>query len=255
MLNTELDSFILKFKQLCQAGLDAHLAVDSQAGKVWVHLHVPLGQALGPSQEEQPTQIRKNRNGPSRQRRRARRKAARLEATTENDTEQVQTEVIIAEKAFDYIPNQSDQVNDAAEAIKSRSNNDFVEENAVKAVNENNVENELDDFGCGFCGLDCLNETCLEHHLYQMHAEDINFNEVEESEDSFDEESEDSSDEEPEETEESKAEKQAESKEPNDEYHCKECIQNFKNSGQLRRHKKNNHKKEITVQRTHGEPE
>ena len=76
MLNTELDSFILKFKQLCQAGLDAHLAVDSQAGKVWVHLHVPLGQALGPSQEEQPTKIRKNRNGPSRQRRRARRKAA-----------------------------------------------------------------------------------------------------------------------------------------------------------------------------------
>ena len=124
-MNTELDSFILKFRQLCQAGPDAHLAVDSHARKVRVHLHVPLGQALGPSQEEQPTKIRKNRNGPSRQRRRARRKAVRLEATTENDTEQVQTEVIIAEKAFDYIPNQSDQVNDAAEAIKSRSNNDL----------------------------------------------------------------------------------------------------------------------------------
>ena len=43
MFVSELDSFILKFKQLWKAGHVAHLDVDASAGKAWVGLRVQLG--------------------------------------------------------------------------------------------------------------------------------------------------------------------------------------------------------------------
>ena len=81
MFDEELNTSIANFKQLWQAGIvEAHLAIDSHAGRAGVHLHIPLGQALGPlphpvQPHYQPT--RRNKNTPSRQRRRARRAAAR----------------------------------------------------------------------------------------------------------------------------------------------------------------------------------
>ena len=72
---TELDSFVLKFKHLWRSGLDAHLDLECQAGQAWVGLRVCLGHdnCLLPS----PYIPRRNRNSPSRLRRRARREAAR----------------------------------------------------------------------------------------------------------------------------------------------------------------------------------
>ena len=131
-------------------------------------------------------------------------------------------------------------MNDAAEAIKSRSNNDFVEENAVKATNENIIENELDDFECGFCGLECLNEPCLEHHMYAMHADVFRSSETEESEESEMDELEESEAGQSEECEEPEVSKEPG---PNVEYSCQNCKETLKNSGQLRRHKKSNHDK------------
>ena len=71
MFVSELDSFVLKLKQLWQAGQVAHLDVDANAGKAWVGLRVQLGQPPC----DPP--FCKSKNTPSRQRRRARRAAAR----------------------------------------------------------------------------------------------------------------------------------------------------------------------------------
>ena len=43
----ELDNFVKKFHQLRQAGYNAHLDVDSQAGQVSVALRVQLGAGAG----------------------------------------------------------------------------------------------------------------------------------------------------------------------------------------------------------------
>ena len=72
MFSTEFDSFVKKFFQLRQAGLAAHLDVDTQAGQVRVALSVELGAGHAPGQ--QPT--RRSRS-PSYYRRQVRRKADR----------------------------------------------------------------------------------------------------------------------------------------------------------------------------------
>ena len=64
---TELDTFIDKFKYLWNAGLEAHLDIDTQAGQAWVGLRLRLGHPPGPH-HQLPPQIQ--RNSPSRQRRR-----------------------------------------------------------------------------------------------------------------------------------------------------------------------------------------
>ena len=75
------DFFISKFKQLWKSGVGAHLDLDSHAGQAWVGLCVRLGHL--PEPELQPTNSlkrrQKTRNGPSRQRRRARRAAEKQE--------------------------------------------------------------------------------------------------------------------------------------------------------------------------------
>ena len=85
MFVSELDTFVRKFKQLCFEGYEAHLNLESHAGKVWAGMHVQLGEARGPlhhQQHERPQLPRRQQaaNGPSRQRRRARREAARQHA-------------------------------------------------------------------------------------------------------------------------------------------------------------------------------
>ena len=80
----ELDSFIGKLKQLWQSGEDAHLHVETHAGEAWVSLHVKLGHGQDHQQQHsvQP-HLPRNRNGPYRQRRRARRAATRQERAVE----------------------------------------------------------------------------------------------------------------------------------------------------------------------------
>ena len=67
MAMSEVDNFVRKFKNLLLAGKHANLTIKSQTGKVLVTLTV----------EEELLNIAsvKSRNGPSRQRRRARRAA------------------------------------------------------------------------------------------------------------------------------------------------------------------------------------
>ena len=74
MAAAEIDTFILKFKNLWAAGLDAHLNAETHAGQAWVSLHLRLGHPPGPLNVVPP---RMTKNCPARQRRRAQREADR----------------------------------------------------------------------------------------------------------------------------------------------------------------------------------
>ena len=82
MAYLEVDSFVKKFKILCQAGRNASLTLSSNAGKAVLNLRVDLGvlQEQDPHPPHHPST--RSRNGPSQQRRRDRRAAAR-KATSE----------------------------------------------------------------------------------------------------------------------------------------------------------------------------
>ena len=68
MASNEIDSFVKKYKALCQAGRSASLNFSSNAGKVSVILRVDLGVLEeGPQVQPNPS-----RNGPAQQRRRER---------------------------------------------------------------------------------------------------------------------------------------------------------------------------------------
>ena len=116
MDNSELESFLTKFRSLWNSCFDAHLELDSHAGQAWVSLRVHLGHAPGPLQPPDHISHPPNstRNGPSRQRRRARRAAARAEQLVDN--ENVDTEdVVKAEEAV--IHNSTEKVADNSQEI------------------------------------------------------------------------------------------------------------------------------------------
>ena len=54
MNSSELETFIVKFRNLWKAGLDAHLDIESHAGQAWVGLRVRLGPEPGPAQQHPP---------------------------------------------------------------------------------------------------------------------------------------------------------------------------------------------------------
>ena len=76
MVQWELDSFFSKFKNLLRTEKDATLTLKAEAGRAFVTLVVDLGHVLSDQEQLQP---RGPRNGPARQRRRAKREAARQE--------------------------------------------------------------------------------------------------------------------------------------------------------------------------------
>ena len=125
MCDSELDSFVKKFKDLWQSGLDAHLVVDTHAGQAWVDLRVRLGHAPGP-QQHQPHQpglqkLSKVRNGPPRQRCRARRNAASL---------QKEESEIIREEA-EEVPNARKKDTENVDAPVVQAEADKLEENEI----------------------------------------------------------------------------------------------------------------------------
>ena len=75
--------------KLWRSGQDAHLLEETHAGEAWVSLPVKLGHGQDHQHQDsvQP-HLPRNRNGPSRQRRRARRAAARQERAVEATVDQ-----------------------------------------------------------------------------------------------------------------------------------------------------------------------
>ena len=76
---SDIDSFVLKFKQLLHSGKKAHLELKSLAGKAMVHLSVEVDDDQQFQPRAQP------RNGPACQRRRERRAAERDAAAVAAD--------------------------------------------------------------------------------------------------------------------------------------------------------------------------
>ena len=99
MVVTELDSFVLKFKNLCLARSNANLTMKTIAGKVTVCLQVELDGLPLPPQHQLPL---KTRSGPSQQNRREKRAIARKVAAEKAVAEVTPEEaavLILAEKA------------------------------------------------------------------------------------------------------------------------------------------------------------
>ena len=85
MFHTQLNSFVVKFHQLWQAGYNAHLNVDSHAGHAWCGLRVDLGAAPAAPRHQQQVRPGPRRHAPSYRRRLEARAAARAAAS--NDAE------------------------------------------------------------------------------------------------------------------------------------------------------------------------
>ena len=105
---SELDSFVKILQQLWNAGHNAHLDLETSAGKAWVGLRLELGPAPGPHRHQfHPTM---KEESPSWQRRRARGAAAKLthsvktSETEEISVEKVKEEIVFAEKAVKNTP-------------------------------------------------------------------------------------------------------------------------------------------------------
>ena len=88
----ELDNFVKKFHQLRQAGYNAHLDVDSQAGQVSVALRVQLGAGAGQAWP-------RRRRSPSYFRRMERRKADREAAARSSTSDKLVCDNVPAEEA------------------------------------------------------------------------------------------------------------------------------------------------------------
>ena len=170
---TELDTFFQKFKQLWHSGHSAHLDVDTHAGHAWVGLRVRLGQAPGPLQHQLPKT--RTRDGPSRQRRRARRAEDRKRQAEEANEEIVED---IAENATAgatqaeeaEAPAASEQV---AEEVSDNSIND--DEATVEEAEQNVIGkaaiNPRGDFECEPCDRSFKNIRALRAHEGRSHKE------------------------------------------------------------------------------------
>ena len=138
----ELDSFICKFKQIWKSGHSAHLNLETEDGQAWVGLRVRLGQAPGPlNQGPQHHQAgNRTRDGPSRQRHRARREAER-EAARASATEKV------IDAATEEVQNAELQDLNASDTFEAE------EVDSIKDVEENIMKSEKakEDFNCEIC--------------------------------------------------------------------------------------------------------
>ena len=170
---TELDTFLQKFKQLWHSGHSAHLDLDSHAGHAWVGLRVRPGHAPGPLHQQLPK--RRTRDGPSRQRRRARRAEDRKRQAEEANEEIVED---IAENATAgatqaeeaEAPAASEQV---AEEVADTINND---EAAVEEVARNVVGKAAkpkSDFECELFDSSFKSSRGLRAHEGRAHLKQV----------------------------------------------------------------------------------
>ena len=137
MAQLEIDSFIVKFKELLISGRNATLEIKAVAGKAEVNLRVELDDVSKIlSKQGWPC------SGPSRQRRRLRRAAEReaAKANTENDTpaekvgrNSLAREATQAEKAEEAA--QAEKADEAAQAEKVSQTEDLIVKN-TEIVNE-----------------------------------------------------------------------------------------------------------------------
>jgi hypothetical protein len=106
MVQSELDSFYVKFKHLLRAERDATLTIKSVAGRAVITLSLDLGHVLS----EPGHQPHHPRNGPSRQRRREKRAAA--------------CEQKVAAEEVELTPDNTENVSKVSESTENVENKD-----------------------------------------------------------------------------------------------------------------------------------
>ena len=132
MAKLEIDSFILKFKNLLLSGRNATLVLKSNAGNADVSLNVDLGQV-----PPQPTQHvhHQSRDGPSRQRRRLRRAQARAteaEEVTEVSDAQVETAAQAEDSETDLVQTEPETLKDEFCSDKTFEKQALIAEDAIE---------------------------------------------------------------------------------------------------------------------------
>jgi hypothetical protein len=145
---TELDTFIKKFKDLWKSGIGAHLDIDTHAGEAWVGLRVRLGHAPGPPHYQVQVQERA-RNGPSRQRRRERRAQERKQVEAEEASKAV------SENETDSV----EEVMELATADVVISNLNYLSSNADAEI----------DYSCDFCETKFSSLRAVQIHIGKKH--------------------------------------------------------------------------------------
>ena len=136
----ELESFILKFKHLCSAGINASLNVNSFHGKAVITLHAELGSFNAP---EKVAQTPSKHRSPSYHRRLARRKAARMENVTNLSDGAEEVSSFLVNSQNESTAENSD---DTGAVIVHSATND-IEENVCEnnaADNVQKIEPEVD---------------------------------------------------------------------------------------------------------------
>jgi len=139
-VEAELNTFIVKFKQLWKSGLTAHLDLDSSNGKAWVGLRLHLGDAPGPDHHSgggHPVKTHdKSRNSPAKQRRRERRAALR-----ENENIEVM-EKVVKESAFEEKASDGEK-EETADEVETEVRDSSAKEDSETIEIEEKVDDEI----------------------------------------------------------------------------------------------------------------
>ena len=158
----QLQSFVIKFRQLWAAGETAHLDLDTHAGKAWVGLRVQLG---GPV-HHQHYPSRPQHRSPAYHRRQERRQAARAaagkpsqvvieaEEVTDTTTEPTTEEATSAEEANDAV----------VETVEAHGHN------ANDFIGVSDAEQASDQFSCELCDFESKWRNGLEIHMTRKHG-------------------------------------------------------------------------------------
>ena len=149
MSTTELHTFVQKFHQLWNAGLNAHLDIDCHAGVAWVGLRLQLGPPPGPSHHQvYPSPHHRKSFSPSYQRRRERRSATHTNREHAEEASK-QTNNNSNEHAEEAAP---ETMNVTASVIDRNENDEVHEyENVEVDVVEENNEAEQNDENTNEC--------------------------------------------------------------------------------------------------------
>ena len=134
MAYLEVDSFVRKFKILCQAGRNASLTLSSNAGKAVLNLRVDLGVLEQQHPHPPHCPSTRSRNGPSQQRRRDRQAAAQ-KATSE------QAEAVLSLEEREVLK-EAEKAEANVNAEKAEANVNAVKANIAPKVNATEEVNE-----------------------------------------------------------------------------------------------------------------
>ena len=126
MFVTELETFVHKFHQLQNAGLNAYLDLDIRGGYAWVSLHLQLGHVPGPP-HPQPSVYAPV--GGACLRRKQKRAASRKQAEEAAKTAENFVQSVIAEEAPEKVT--MDILDEVCEDEAYNNNVDNINENLI----------------------------------------------------------------------------------------------------------------------------